>query len=97
MCEKSSLSLEGLKPTTIDTNTLETAVYGHALHLDSDRLRLPSSNPFTPENPFLGTKLLVFNVERGSGDLKGLIEYRRPIQAAAATRYHISGLPSAGG
>ena len=29
-------------------------------------------NPFTTENPFLGTKLLGFNVGRGSGALKGL-------------------------
>ena len=29
-------------------------------------------NPFTTENPFLGTKLLEFNIGRGSGALKGL-------------------------
>ena len=29
-------------------------------------------NPFTTGNPFLGTKLLGFSVERGSGALKGL-------------------------
>ena len=29
-------------------------------------------NPFTTGNPFLGTKLLVFSIGRGSGALKGL-------------------------
>ena len=34
-------------------------------------------NPFTTGNPFLGTKLLGFSIERGSGALKGLTQNRQ--------------------
>ena len=34
----------------------------------SEKIKL---NPFTTGNPFLGTKLLGFNIGRGSGVLKG--------------------------
>ena len=34
-------------------------------------------NPFTTGNPFSGTKILGFNIGRGSGALKGLTQRRR--------------------
>ena len=50
--------------------------YNHLLgtnHFDSvDIFRtVKGVNPFTTGNPFLGTKLLGFNIGRGSGALKG--------------------------